>query len=219
MPFLTSTMCHAILSQSSLAQQKVNEKEDLLKETMNVEKKRVSFHNDVRVYPHIHINDLSRSEVANSWYNSEEISGIKSECQLTINLASKGELHKWSNLCFRGLEYRTPDGSQRRSANKFAAWDAVMDEQEIQYQNGVQDEDALAQLYIQASKHCQDAAHALAMEDFETVSRLEEPANYIPGNFSMIKSSRNIQGSSSPKRRRQVLCIPSPVRHNSAAAA
>ena len=70
-----------------------------------------------------------------------------------------------STFCARGLEYRTPSGAQHRQLNKINAWDAVLDEQDRQWQEGVCDADALAQVYIASSSHCLKSARQIAMND------------------------------------------------------
>jgi hypothetical protein len=76
------------------------------------------------------------------------------------------------NLCLRGLECKTKEGRRRRNLHRNAAIDAVLEEQDYQFQRGVQETDAIAhisEMYTQQSRlqaqqrgHC-DAQAAQAL--------------------------------------------------------
>lgn len=74
--------------------------------------------------------------------------------------------------CPRGLEYRTPMGSQKRQANKWAAIEAVLDEQLRQQVEGISDDEHLSQVYKQATPHCQQEALERGLADAESVAKL-----------------------------------------------
>jgi len=140
-------------------------------------KKSVTFHKAVRVYPHIHLNDFEESEMVDTWYSPTDFEEVKLECTLTVKLVAAGKLSKtgngdgdmWTNMCFRGLEFRTPEGAASRRENKFLGWDSVLDEQETQYSTGHHDAEAIARKYSDVSLSCQQAAHAMALEDARVV--------------------------------------------------
>jgi hypothetical protein len=205
-------------------------------------KKSVTFHGAVRVYPHLHINDITPFEWSQSWYNDEEISEIKSECTLTVNLVKSGHIsmndddenndsssQSWSTLCFRGLEFRTPEGAQCRRENKYMGWDRVLEEQDAQYARGVFDADAIAQKYNEVSFHCQAQAHAQALEDARvvfyamretTTLRVTSRAATNDVASSIVESNQSKTNSPirSPRRRVLIDNVPIPYRHCSAAA-
>ena len=203
--------------------------------TSSSAKKSVTFHGAVRVYPHIHINDFTPFEWSQSWYNDEEITDIKSECTLTVNLVKSGHLsmndddNDSSSLCFRGLEFRTPEGAQRRRENKYMGWDRVLEEQDAQYTNGVFDADVIAQKYNEVSFHCQAKAHAQALDDARVVfyamkttrAAFTVTATDIASSIVEINQRKTTNSPTpSPHRRRVVLVnnVPIPSRHCSAAA-
>jgi hypothetical protein len=140
----------------------------------------VSFCNEVRVYRHLHLNDVEESERRNSWYSQDELNKVKAECNRTVKLVTRGKVTPYEECLsassspssssetpwtFRGLEYRTPEGANTRRANKEAAWDKVLDEQEAQYLTGNFDDETIARYYHEATRHCQDAAHLLGLAD------------------------------------------------------
>jgi len=65
----------------------------------------------------------------------------------------------------RGLEYRTRQGAIRRQHNKLEAINAVLDEQDRQYNVGDFNDELLAAVYRNSSAHCQVAAYDLGLED------------------------------------------------------
>lgn len=139
----------------------------------------VSFDNAVRAYRHLHLNDMDQAEHEASWYSQEELDNIKRECHYTAKLVARGKLlphdddltiqscSSPTSLTFRGLEYRTPDGANLRQVNKETAWDKVLDEQETQYKMGkyLDDDESIARVYQEVSRHCHHAAHLMGLAD------------------------------------------------------
>jgi hypothetical protein len=74
--------------------------------------------------------------------------------------------------CPRGLEYRTPLGSQKRQANKWTAIEAVLEEQQRQQVEGISDDEYLSQVYKQAALHCQQEALERGLADADAASNL-----------------------------------------------
>lgn len=171
----------------------------------NVSTKRVSFNESVRVYPHLHYNNFTENELAESWYDDQEMDAIKVECLQTIQLAVNDRLDDNNNFwCFRGLEYRTTEGARKRRENKIFAWNAVMNEQETQQMVGEFNDGAIAEVYADASAASQEAAYVLAFSDAKAVQQdrfLEKASN---------KHAKRIG--------RKVFTFPSPARSCSAAA-
>lgn len=66
----------------------------------------------------------------------------------------------------RGLESKTPKGSDARKKNRYAALFAVLYEQDRQREHGLtEDSDYIAKLYHQSSVHCQMKAVQIAQDD------------------------------------------------------
>lgn len=139
----------------------------------------VTFTRTVKVYSHIHINDMPHRIVSRAWYNQEELSHIKEEVYEIANAISLVEESSksknrgaaitnssYSLHCPRGLEYRTIEGAQRRRRNRKRAWDAVLDEQERQWEkHGAVDSEALATAYRVISEKSATEAHQNALSD------------------------------------------------------
>jgi len=129
------------------------------------QKRSVSFLPNVLVYHTNHLNEYSKEEIQNSWYSDREIGVIVSDCMAIISWDEDKKSFIPSTHCFRGLEYRTPEGQKMRMSNKLGAMDTVLDEQDIQRQHNENDVDELREIYSEYSEPCHAAAHRIAVED------------------------------------------------------
>merc|ERR1712078_607703 len=76
-------------------------------------------------------NDYTDEEIRSTWYNDREMDNIVSECVEKISSSKRPES---PSNCLRGLECRTKEGQRRRASTRFCAIDAVLDEQDIQWE-------------------------------------------------------------------------------------
>jgi hypothetical protein len=137
-----------------------------------VPKKRVSFFGCVHVHPVLHINDYFDSEVADTWYDKEELNSIRESCRRTIaSMEEDGSLLLFRTdyddevCCQRGLENRTRDASRRKLQFRIAAWDAVLDEQEQQRLENIVDPERMAHWYHYYAVPCEQMAFHMAQLD------------------------------------------------------
>jgi hypothetical protein len=130
--------------------------------------KSVTFNDRVIVKKHIHHANFSVDEIQASWYSKAEENQIKEECRILV-----GANHAES----RGVETRTSDAGKRRNRVKVACWDAVMNEQDFQFDSGIVDEEAIAMVYRAISYKCQIAATMMGTLDAQAVEeRTNRPA-------------------------------------------
>jgi hypothetical protein len=110
----------------------------------------------------LHINDYSAEEIACTRYDANELEVIKkTDVIKTLSMMNKvGMQIPENNLwyCCRGLEAYTREGSARKRANRANAWDAVLDEQDLQWDENICDPQAIAYAYSEFTHVCQDAA-------------------------------------------------------------
>ena len=122
----------------------------------------------------LHINDYSDKEIACTRYDANELEMIKkTDVIKTLSMMNKSGLqipqdNPW--YCCHGLESFTREGSARKRANRTNAWDAVLDEQDLQWDEGVCDPQAIANAYSGLSRDCQDAAVMNAIQDHDMSS-------------------------------------------------
>jgi hypothetical protein len=150
----------------------------------------VCFVPQVAVYPTLHLDDFSDSEVRSTWYNRDEIVTIKEECAATVTMILQAQPLCNDLYCARGLEFRTPWGLQRRQANKRNAIDVVLDEHDRQIDQNIHDAKKLATVYHQVSARCQEAAHKLGLHD----ERFVRTINYAQSD-SKTKTNFYREGS------------------------
>ena len=68
---------------------------------------------------------------------------------------------------FRGLEHKLKEGFRQRRANKFNGLNAVLEEQDRQYANGITKPETIAEKYGRISIRATEMAFVMARRDFE----------------------------------------------------
>ena len=147
-------------------------------------KKRVTFNSRVRVRPALHRKDMTTKEIRQCWYNREEITAVKQENARTI-VAAKG-LGKGTNqntkdkeqsdlgdqqLCMRGLEGRTKEGSRKRRTNKKNGLTTVLHVQHENSNNQDKDE-AIRGAFITINRRSRIEAYGTALADQVTALQI-----------------------------------------------
>jgi hypothetical protein len=101
-----------------------------------------------------------------TWLSLEECQQIWRQCNKEIKKIDYGKKFKDKKYCARGLEGQTRIGSVSRERNKASAFDAVFEEQSMQWEEGVFDEDTIAEVYYRASsRRCQRWASLVGRRD------------------------------------------------------
>lgn len=90
------------------------------------------------------------------WFRSKDYERITASAYDIVDRADKGT----TNRCTRGLENLTKDKTER-----YDAWDAVLDEQDCQRENGVYNDEALSIIYKQSCIKSQLEAELRALQD------------------------------------------------------
>lgn len=122
----------------------------------------------------LHLDDYSDEEVAACWFDNDGVHRFKTDLKLTMKLIEIGDLsYDTEEHCRRGTEYRTPNGAQKRKRNKAVALDAVLDEQEAQWDADRIDPEGIAIVYMAATRHCKFEAHMLALTDEKVARELD----------------------------------------------
>jgi hypothetical protein len=127
--------------------------------------KSVRFADENEVFEITHLDDIPEAEVEATWYDAGEYADIKSAYQLTIFMMEAGETLNPLEHTSRGLEYRTQEGAWSRYENKRDAYNAVLDEQDRQWQIDIDDFDEIARIYLSHSKKCSESALARGLHD------------------------------------------------------
>jgi hypothetical protein len=92
--------------------------------------------------------DYSVAETEACWYTEDESTVIRTKSIRIIKKMIDGTA---KGLCTRGLEHLAPVEADARKERREDAYDAVMYEQEAQYNNGVCNPQRIASLYYEAA--------------------------------------------------------------------
>ena len=153
---------------SSCRSKKIKESQEEEGGHASTKRRAVTFHETVVVYGHIHINDMPQRIISRTWYNPQDLFRIKQEVMFELANISKDDALL---SCHRGLEYRTLAGAEQRRRNKEQAWDAVLNEQDRQWNENIIDEESIARACRACSYRSALEAHELAIQDAAEVVR------------------------------------------------
>jgi hypothetical protein len=164
-------------------------------------KRSITFSPFATVYNVLHVNDYTDEEIVCARYDAGELETIKKTDVISTLSMMKGGLqipdeNPW--YCCRGLESLTREGSTRRRANREKAWNAVLDEQDLQWEKDICEPQAISNAYAELSRDCQDAAVMKAIQDhdmfsFDTSFELKGGgggASFACGSSAMISPRR-----------------------------
>lgn len=127
--------------------------------------KRIHWYHKVEKKRHPRVKDLTPGERESIWYTESDTKFILAMAKVTVKMMMRGEPCDDIDYCSRGLEGKTPEGSKRRQRNKLRVRQALLEEQEIQREEGVIDADYLGQLSVSLSREVTAEAHNTALQD------------------------------------------------------
>lgn len=118
--------------------------------------------------------DYTIEEMSSTWYDRTDLKQMRTTARSEARLLEVGLLHESSTTSVRGLEGRTTEGLKRKRRNRADANNAVFDELDNQEEQGIFDDDALADIYFVFSEHCQATAHMMGMRDANLAKKAAE---------------------------------------------
>lgn len=125
-----------------------------------------------QVLPIPHIDDFSKEEVADVWYEREDYEQMKKSLIPVVKRMMKGEkITETNHETARGLEFRTREGAMKRQRNKLDSIAAVLEEQHRQRIIGFSNDEVLREIYISRTAHCLKEARQLGINDEECLQR------------------------------------------------
>lgn len=118
--------------------------------------------------------ELTEDDVDALWYTKEEFQLSRKSQMFIVKLMERGmsSLEDDEELCPRGLESRTRAGARRKTRTIEASWDAVLGEQEKQWDEGRFSAWALARIHFEASAQSSMEAFLAAKRDAQYVENL-----------------------------------------------
>mmetsp|Transcript_14204 Transcript_14204/g.22913 ORF Transcript_14204/g.22913 Transcript_14204/m.22913 type:complete len:286 (+) Transcript_14204:95-952(+) len=151
-----------------------NHKRTVIKVGQEQRSRRVTFAKGSQIVGHVPLrSELSEDEFESVWYTKDDFKAMKKDfIPVVKKMAKKLPLDEGEEP--RGLEHKTPRGSKSRQQNRYQAMDAVLEEQERQWDMDRRDATYIAQIYRQSSAHCQMNAYLVAQKDAEFVEREQQ---------------------------------------------
>ena len=145
----------------------------------------IHFSPTVEVRVTLHVNDYTDSERHATWYTCVDLKEIQDERLETIQAIINQNFVEDDDHSARGLE--TPEEKQQREENTLLAIDCVLEEQDLQNQEGIDDPDYIALLYQYCClcSHCTKIAHERALSDYAQITRSQDGSD----DLSMLSSS------------------------------
>jgi hypothetical protein len=127
---------------------------------------RVRFSQKIHVQKTLPRTDYTPEEVEACWYNDEGNQRIYRHCNEEIRKMNEGcTVDEDKKYLSRGLEGHTTVGAINKKRNISLAINAVLDEQLNQWEEGIFDENAIAEVYRKASSSCQLWANIVGRRD------------------------------------------------------
>jgi hypothetical protein len=129
-----------------------------------------------RVFPIVHIKDMSQIDRQRTWYTKGEQNKIKEEIISVTTKMIRGDKVTESNTqTTRGLAWGNRQITLRRQRKKMMARKAVFDEQQRQLLKGERDDEPVANAYLRVSIHCRAEAYKVGFADQAAIKKeLEE---------------------------------------------
>jgi hypothetical protein len=116
----------------------------------------------------IHVNDYTDEEITSCWYTEEENETIKAQSLLEASDLLDTEVSDdidYQKSCFRGLEHYVLHIAEERMAYKTIAVSTVLEEQQLQREEGSDDPEFIAELYAECTSLARVKASILGLND------------------------------------------------------
>ena len=97
------------------------------------------------------------------WYTDAENDSIRSEARESVDYLTTSP--DATDICRRGLEGYLPEGRKRKMSRRLKAWDAVLLEQDAQWEAGIVNIERIAAAYKKYSKKSAMSAMKVGKKD------------------------------------------------------
>jgi hypothetical protein len=121
------------------------------------------------------LSDLSQDEIESVWYTESDTKIMLGMAKVTVKMMMKGEFCDDLDYCSRGLEGKTLAGSKRRQKNKLRVRKKLLEEQEMQRDEGVFDPEYLSQVCVKYSRENVAQAHSQGQRDEADIQDYLQP--------------------------------------------
>ena len=114
-----------------------------------------------------HLNTMTEEDIEQIWYSHYDYDDIKASFEYTVFMMDAGEAKTVENdeHTTRGLEMRTEEGAWARFEHKRDAYNAVLDEQDRQWNDGLDDPELISQCCLEVSRSAAKGALERGLSD------------------------------------------------------
>jgi hypothetical protein len=159
--------------------------------TLLASEKMVRFNLRHHVIDNLQREDMTQSEISNTWYDQGEITKMKRRFDHDIQLIKKGR--KLDDITIRGLEASLSAKRTRRAYNRLNAVISVLDEQERQILQGDRKPERIRNVYLRFSQFSQSEAHKIAKADEREVQNIYHGGMKLSGAQSIFQKHESIR--------------------------
>lgn len=150
---------------------------DCLENTKEVkqgsDRRSVHFEERVRAKRTIHVNEFTAEEIRTCWYSDKEFKTMKDEVRNAGEFIEQGLFETdTADRCRRGAKAHGPLQTQSRRTIKRAVRKAVLEEQELQFDEGSYDPEFIAEVSSIKSAQSQASARQAGLDDELAVSSM-----------------------------------------------
>ncbi len=136
-----------------------------LHEEQQKEEKRVWFAAMTVEYDVMNRYEYTPEELQASWFDATEMKTIKDTAKSEAKLLAKGLLQETPDFSIRGLEQKTRKGILRKRKRRSNAYMAVFFEIDAQHEEGICDDELVADAYYMYTEPCAIEAGNIAQQD------------------------------------------------------
>ncbi|KAL3909543.1 MAG: hypothetical protein SGILL_008047 [Bacillariaceae sp.] len=109
---------------------------------------------------------MSEGEISRGWFSNEEHESIRHNAAKAVNKMNKtSAVIADSDNCFRGLEQFETQEAAERKVRRSSSIEAVLDEQDFQFDSKTSDDELIAELYAERTEMSALLARAMAARD------------------------------------------------------
>lgn len=133
------------------------------------QRRKIRFHERVQFKTIRHVSEFSDDEINDGWYDKDDFNRMSENVSDIAKLISEGQTTlDGEELCTRGLEHIVEEElADYRAEKMINSIDAVLDEQEEQWDEGKEEPGLIAELYAEYAKPLLREAHLIGLKDAE----------------------------------------------------
>ncbi|CAB9502036.1 expressed unknown protein [Seminavis robusta] len=123
-----------------------------------------------------HLNTMTEEDIEQIWYSHYDYDDIKASFEYTVFMMDAGEAKTVENdeHTTRGLEMRTEEGAWARFEHKRDAYNAVLDEQDRQWNDGEDDPEQIAAQCLEVTESAAKGALERGLADQDASEKLNK---------------------------------------------